>query len=435
MVQLISFGQLSIFLLLPIILLVVLFLQDYIPLKLMEYYPLIDNHIFIEAIAIYLSKMIGGILELISRYLQQRQRKKRMTQEQQAKQILLNPHLSNENNKKEKTETPTNKGEEEEEEEEEGEDFMNLPKTHTIKWKVILCIFLITFCDYGYYFLVRLFHLSALVDTNIEMLNIFLIVGLSKWILKYRIYKQSILSAIFLFIGYCLYTQGDIFSTFTLPQIYVVIGVIGYAFQIVLEKYIMVNKLFSPYELLFYEGIIGLVLNLIIFSFMCIRLENGIISFTAFENVYIVESLENIKEVGSSSFVYYLIIMIISFIVEATSIITNFYLNPSYVFIGHSLSMNFLWIYIMITFSEGLDFPLSAWLGLVGIIIFILGLLIDNEIIIIHVFGFDKNTRNAIILRAMKEEEDSHIEGLEDVGHISMIDKRASMETPKKSIE
>ena len=48
MVQLISFGQLSIFLLLPIILLVVLFLQDYIPLKLMEYYPLIDNHIFIE---------------------------------------------------------------------------------------------------------------------------------------------------------------------------------------------------------------------------------------------------------------------------------------------------------------------------------------------------------------------------------------------------
>ena len=198
MVQLISFGQLSIFLLLPIILLVVLFLQDYIPLKLMEYYPLIDNHIFIEAIAIYLSKMIGGILELISRYLQQRQRKKRMTQEQQAKQKLLNPYLSNENNKKEKTETPTNKGEEEEEEEEEGEDFMNLPKTHTIKWKVILCIFLITFCDYGYYFLVRLFHLSALVDTNIEMLNIFLIVGLSKWILKYRIYKQSILSAIFL---------------------------------------------------------------------------------------------------------------------------------------------------------------------------------------------------------------------------------------------
>ena len=77
MVQLISFGQLSIFLLLPIILLVVLFLQDYIPLKLMEYYPLIDNHIFIEAIAIYLSKMIGGILELISRYLQQRQRKKK----------------------------------------------------------------------------------------------------------------------------------------------------------------------------------------------------------------------------------------------------------------------------------------------------------------------------------------------------------------------
>ena len=127
--------------------------------------------------------------------------------------------------------------------------------------------------------------------------------------------------------------------------------------------------------------------------------------------------------------------MIISFIVEATSIITNFYLNPSYVFIGHSLSMNFLWIYIMITLSEGLDFPLSAWLGLVGIIIFILGLLIDNEIIIIHVFGFDKNTRNAIILRAKKEEEDSQIKGLEDAGHILMIDKKASMETTKKSIE
>ena len=127
--------------------------------------------------------------------------------------------------------------------------------------------------------------------------------------------------------------------------------------------------------------------------------------------------------------------MIISFIVEATSIITNFYLNPSYVFIGHSLSMNFLWIYIMISLSEGLDFPLSAWLGLVGIIIFILGLLIDNEIIIIHVFGFDKNTRNAIILRAKKEEEDSQIEGLEDAGHILMIDKKASMETTKKSIE
>ena len=54
---------------------------------------------------------------------------------------------------------------------------------------------------------------------------------------------------------------------------------------------------------------------------------------------------------------------------------------------------------------------------------------------IIHVFGFDKNTRNAIILRAKKEEEDSQIKGLEDAGHILMIDKKASMETTKKSIE
>lgn len=431
MARLISFGKISIVLILPIILLVVLFLQKYIPITLIEYYPITDKHIFIEGIAIYLSKMIGGILELISRYRQQRERKKRNTQEQQ----LLNPHLSNENDKTEKKDTTDEGEEEEEEEEDEGEDFINLPKKNNIKWKVILCIFLTTLCDYGYYFLLNVFHISALVDTNIEMLNIFLIVGLSKLILKYRIYKQSILAAIFLFIGYCLYTQGDIFSTFTLPQIYVVIGVIGYAFQIVLEKYIMIKQLFSPYELLFYEGVIGLVLNLIIFSFMCIRLENGIISFTAFDNVYIVESFEDLKLVVSSSFVYYLIIMVISFIVETTSILTNFYLNPGYVFIGHSLSMNCLWIYIMIQYSEGLDFPLAAWLGFIGIILFILGLLIDNEIIIIHVFGFDKNTRNAIILRAMKEEEDSHIEGLEDVGHISMIDKRGSMETQKKSIE
>ena len=435
MARLISFGKISIVLILPIILLVVLFLQKYIPITLIEYYPITDKHIFIEGIAIYLSKMIGGILELISRYRQQRQRKKRNTQEQQAKQQLLNPHLSNENDKTEKKDTTDEGEEEEEEEEDEGEDFINLPKKNNIKWKVILCIFLTTLCDYGYYFLLNVFHISALVDTNIEMLNIFLIVGLSKLILKYRIYKQSILAAIFLFIGYCLYTQGDIFSTFTLPQIYVVIGVIGYAFQIVLEKYIMIKQLFSPYELLFYEGVIGLVLNLIIFSFMCIRLENGIISFTAFDNVYIVESFEDLKLVVSSSFVYYLIIMVISFIVETTSILTNFYLNPGYVFIGHSLSMNCLWIYIMIQYSEGLDFPLAAWLGFIGIILFILGLLIDNEIIIIHVFGFDKNTRNAIILRAMKEEEDSHIERLEDVGHISMIDKRGSMETQKKSIE
>ena len=431
MARLISFGKISIVLILPIILLVVLFLQKYIPITLIEYYPITDKHIFIEGIAIYLSKMIGGILELISRYRQQRERKKRNTQEQQ----LLNPHLSNENDKTEKKDTTDEGEEEEEEEEDEGEDFINLPKKNNIKWKVILCIFLTTLCDYGYYFLLNVFHISALVDTNIEMLNIFLIVGLSKLILKYRIYKQSILAAIFLFIGYCLYTQGDIFSTFTLPQIYVVIGVIGYAFQIVLEKYIMIKQLFSPYELLFYEGVIGLVLNLIIFSFMCIRLENGIISFTAFDNVYIVESFEDLKLVVSSSFVYYLIIMVISFIVETTSILTNFYLNPGYVFIGHSLSMNCLWIYIMIQYSEGLDFPLAAWLGFIGIILFILGLLIDNEIIIIHVFGFDKNTRNAIILRAMKEEEDSHIERLEDVGHISMIDKRGSMETQKKSIE
>ena len=32
----------------------------------------------------------------------------------------------------------------------------------------------------------------------------------------------------------------------------------------------------------------------------------------------------------------------------------------------------------------------------------------------------------------MKEEEDSHIEGLEDVGHISMIDKKSINGNSKK---
>lgn len=220
----------------------------------------------------------------------------------------------------------------------------------------------------------------------------------SKIILKKHFYRHHYLSFIINIIGIIVFLIIDInnINEFDL-KIIVFISILGfsgicYSFQNVIGKLALNNEFLSPYSIMFFRGVYGIIL-LIISSipFMFIKF-NGNNLFYAFVN-----NLNNFKNIC-----YILIVMLTNFgyNVSIWIIIDKFY--PDYIAMAMIIENIYNIIYQIITDYDNLEFSILIWEIIINIIL-IIGTSIHNEVIVINCCKFNEYTIKKI---GAKGEED-----------------------------
>ena len=158
-----------------------------------------------------------------------------------------------------------------------------------------------------------------------------------------------------------------------------------YSLHDVVNKYLMEKKFCSPYEICFYNGLIGLIL-LTLFS---------ILNYYYFDMDNFEEYLDKFNTIELLAAIGYLITQLGLYLF---SLITNKKNTPCHIFI----------IYVFGQLAYYMDFSANSII-LIFCLIFILFLsLIFNEIIEINIWGLSDDTKRRIRLRA--EEENTDIE-------------------------
>lgn len=162
----------------------------------------------------------------------------------------------------------------------------------------------------------------------------------------------------------------------------------------VLEKYLMETHFIPPFKLKFLEGIIGLgiIITPAIFAI------NGI-DF---------ESLKGETRTYLSLSVYIVLYFLCELGTNSLNILTNFYYSPTQRSLTDVLT-SFLWnIYlsIFIPINNKLIFVPQIIGVVLGYPISFIGTLIYNELIVIHLCGMDKETKNEMLKRSKAEQID-----------------------------
>ena len=392
MTHLITFGDLSWFMLLPSILSIGLGLNYVILEQLFKLK--IRHQLFIYAANNSLSKISMIILNLISK---KRERKTTMNLFTRLTQAYLRP--SNQS------------------------DFHAI-KQSLSKTSVILFILLCSILHYIYFILhfifrfIENFTLSAegkpekvaskYFGILIIFFQILMLTPLNRVVFKSPIYRHQQLALVMALFGTGLY----LFRMFEDPKdtsiYYILSGTILNCFEIVIEKYLMENKYITIFEILFYEGCVEFCINALFFgiSYSFFRQKDGCISLFGVE----VQRLSELVDVFKDNKLWLCIIELlghfaIEAIIELSLILTLFYLNPNFSYVSEIVSIFFIWI--LENFKLGVaEFMNVYWpSSILGYLTILLGALIYNEIIIIYIYSLKRNTKKEIRKRAGDNEE------------------------------
>ena len=181
-----------------------------------------------------------------------------------------------------------------------------------------------------------------------------------------------------------------------------------YSLHDVINKYVMEKKFCTPYELSFYNGLIGLIL-LSIFS---------VINYYYLEMDNFEEYLDNIDRTEILAIIGYAITQLGLYLF---SLITNKKNTPCHKFI----------IYVFGQLAYYMDFSANSIVLIICVIFILFISLIFNEIIEINFWGLSDNTKRNIIKRG--EFEDSNIDKIYTVD--DFWDNNPDGEKNKKATE
>ena len=169
-----------------------------------------------------------------------------------------------------------------------------------------------------------------------------------------------------------------------------------YSLHDVVNKYVMEKKFCSPYEICFYNGLIGLIL-LTLFS---------ILNYYFFNLDNFGEYFDNFNTIELLAALGYLITQLGLYLF---SLITNKNNTPCHIFI----------IYVFGQLAYYMDFSANSIILIVCLIFILFLSLIFNEIIEINVWGLSENTKRRISLRAENEnaniKNDNEFDDNEDI--------------------
>jgi hypothetical protein len=237
--------------------------------------------------------------------------------------------------------------------------------------------------------------------------------------LKTPVYKHQIIAIIITVIGVIInvsiicsiHSKVDNISN-TFLSILVFFGTNTlYAVKSVSEKYFMEKYKIYPFNILLFQGLFGLIINILALipaSFIkCIN-SKGVCEPIIINNkertinYYFEFSLLKFALKDSSFWNLMLLVYIGNIILYGFSVWTNYYFFPTHLNIAEGISTIFMWIVSLIWLNIN-DGYRNSIKPLVGNLLIIIGTLIYNEIILFKCFDLHKFTKSAIILRGEKE--------------------------------
>ena len=393
--KLISLGYLSIHLLFPFLTPILNCVKQFVSNQFPDHN--IEGLLYLLYVVLFLSQMLCGIFELISKIRQKTTKSKYISQRK------VNPERTTLSSK-----TVL---------------LLDSPKqtNRIVYFFLILTSFLDLLSSVAISIITLLSpNVEDNVESEIRIIQIVFLCFLCKIFLKYSIHRHHIASIIIIGIGMSLvcldtYSNITISSRIIIEAVLYLLCYLLNAIQDVIEKHIMEKEYISPFGLLFYEGLFGILFLFILFC----------ISFCIPAYWHEADTIgQCILEIFSFFFVeqpllilYLFLFILVSVGYNLFIVLTNYYFSPSHINVSDTLSSIITWILTVIT-NQSTNFT-SNWYyvsKIFGFILIFLGSLTYNEIIICHIYKLDENTKKQIIERAKKlGEENFSIEDIHGV--------------------
>ena len=289
-------------------------------------------------------------------------------------------------------------------------------KTDLINYGVILLISITNFWINFYVFNIPEINQDYInVNTEVRFLGILYVCYLCKKVLKDEFRKHHIFSlgliiacdvllclvnVIILALSKVETEYYDLFcglAWYLFSDIY-------YSSKHVTEKWLMDKRYFSPYKLLFIEGIFYLIINiLVMFSFSFISCP-GSIKYCGGGKMF---EIQNLFLLFTNSYIFVIGFFIATFLVELCMTSTSKYYTPALRPIFDSLTTIVQLLYDYKTKKpQSKDDRMRFYVTLIKLILYsliLIGCLVFNEAIMLGIFGLDKDLKDVIAERGQQE--------------------------------
>lgn len=386
MVIFIGLGSVSSSLIYPFLCPIVNLVQDIIIHQLAGLSQF-NNHQLIGSAIFFLSQMFCIFLEIISNYLQvRRSKRKRKTT------LIVNNEIV--------------------EEDDEHSQVIKEKQSNLIFYVILCCVL-----EFSVYTGLNLFLTNSGVVQTIQLemraLPIFVMAFLNIFFLKLPFYKHHLFSCVIIFIGFfsiLLYHYIELpindnhLVSLYVTLLFAVLKIIR-AIKEMLDTYLLQEKYVSPFKLLFYQGVSGLVLSLIVgfcLQYMsCSRTAQSVIKYCQPNNK--VESFDNFfKNINNGKSIALLIgVIITTIIIEVCRMQTKHYLTAIHRGLSCAASAVINWFLYLQFFEK----KKVNYLELIGFVIILFGELIYCEVFICYFWGLEENTKKMIDKRNADEGE------------------------------
>jgi hypothetical protein len=286
-------------------------------------------------------------------------------------------------------------------------------KTDLINYGVILIISITNFWINFYVFNIPEITQNYInVDTEVRFLGILYVCYLCKKVLRDEFRKHHIFSLGLIIVCdviLCLVniiilalSKEKIDSKLFQRLAWYLFSDIYYSSKHVTEKWLMDKRYFSPYKLLFIEGIFYFIINiLVMFSFSFITCPDSI-EYCKNGNMF---EIENFYLLFTNSYIFVIGFFSATFLVELCMTSTSKYYTPALRPIFDSLTTIVQLIYEYKT-KETQDTVMGFYVTLIKLILYsliLIGCLVFNEAIMLGIFGLDKDLKDVIADRGQQE--------------------------------
>ena len=243
----------------------------------------------------------------------------------------------------------------------------------------------------------------------IIIFQIIFLVPLNRLVFKIPIYKHQALALGMAVIGTFLYILKMFRDEGDYGMYYFLSGTILNCIEIVIEKYLMENKYITAFNLLFYEGCIEFFINIVMFFiFNSLFGNDGVIKIFDVVLMNFSELSLAFTRVGKC-LLCLLGHFVVDFTIELSLMMTLYYLNPNFDYVAEIVSIFLVWIIEMIGLKPQNFFSSYTPEKLFGYFTLLLAAFIYNEIIILYFCGLERDTKKEIKKRAINLEQDEYI--------------------------
>ena len=267
----------------------------------------------------------------------------------------------------------------------------NLTKIKRVsKKEKLLWILLVSFIDFIVFFInlkvgkTKIFIISLIF--GVLSLSLF-----SYKILRYKLFKHHYLSIIIISISFLIglimifILEKNKIIDFLILAALCIVSTTLYSLELTIDKYLIFSKYINSFEILFFQGIIELII--------------GVISLTITTKYDFIDNfLDYYNEIDNNEFIFLILLIIFNFIYYSLVISIIDIFSPFFILFIPLLSITIIQIASIFGISFNFNYS-TIYLIIIFILDFIM-LLIFTEIIELNCFGLSYMTKRNIELRA-----------------------------------